>query len=313
MGCVPVPGLRQRLADNGVGLWDLLADHPDPGDLIALTNLAEIFQPAWIVLDGYHFDPNYQAAVRALGIPVLVLDDMAHHCCYHADLLLNQNAGAEALHYTADPDTRLLLGPRYCLLRPELRAARDAMQADASERGIEMASRPRRLLVTMGGADPHGLTSLALRAVAKLGPTWETKVVVGSVFHRQIELCKQAADLPGVEIHTDVRDMSLLMTWADLALSAAGTTTWELACLGVPTLLTVVADNQFSVARTAAEAGCAIDLDWWEGLTATDLAVALEQLAADATRRAAMSTAGRALVDGKGVTRVIQAMREHDQ
>ncbi|CAK0769521.1 UDP-2,4-diacetamido-2,4, 6-trideoxy-beta-L-altropyranose hydrolase [Gammaproteobacteria bacterium] len=316
LGRVPVLGLRQRLADAGVGVWDLLVSHPDPGDLIALSNLAEVFDPAWIVLDGYHFDPDYQEAIRTLGIPVLVLDDMAHHRHYHADLLLNQNAGADELHYSLDTDTRLLLGSRYCMLRPELRTVRSAMaqgltQADRSDE--KQVPRTRRLLVTMGGADHRGLTSLALKAFAHLGPTWEAKVVVGSGAQRHPELLKRAASLPGIEILTDVRDMGYLMSWADLALSAAGTTTWELACLGVPSLLVAVADNQLPVIRAATAAGCAVDLGWWENLTVAGLTVALEQLATNEKQRTAMGIAGRALVDGNGAARVVQAMREYSQ
>jgi UDP-2,4-diacetamido-2,4,6-trideoxy-beta-L-altropyranose hydrolase len=300
LGRVPVTGLRQRLMDAGMGLWDLLVTHPDRGDLGALVSLAAELHPAWVVLDGYHFDPDYQAAVRTLGVPVLVVDDMAHHSHYHADLLLNQNAGAGELHYAVDPDTRLLLGPRYCLLRPELRAARGPMR--------EVVSRARRLLVTLGGADPRGLTALALAALAHLGPAWEARVVVGAANPRLVELREQAAGLQGVEVCADVRDMGSFMAWADLALAAAGSTTWELAYLGIPTLLVAVADNQRPVARAAAAAGCAADLGRWDDLTAAGLAATLEQLAADSERRAAMSTAGRALVDGEGAARVVQAM-----
>jgi len=314
LGRVPVLDLRQRLAETGVGVWDLLVGHPDPGDLIALSNLAEVFDPAWIVLDGYHFNSDYQAAVRAIGVPLLVLDDMAHHGHYHADLLLNQNAGADELQYTSDPDTRLLLGSRYCMLRQELRAARNAMDRGWIRSGHfdeGSALRLRRLLITMGGSDHRGLTTLALKVLAHLGPAWEVKVLVGSATHRQLELRKRAAELPGVELLTDVRDMGFLMAWADIALSAAGSTTWELACLGVPSLLVAVTDNQLPVVRAAIAAGCAVDLGWWEDLTVAKLCVALEQLAADEKQRIAMSAAGRALIDGNGAARVVQAMREH--
>lgn len=308
LGCVSISRLRQRITDAGIGLWDLLASYPDSRDLDALTNLAEVVQPAWIVLDGYHFDPDYQTAVRALGIPLLVLDDMAHHGQYHANLLLNQNVGAEELHYTIDSDTQLLLGPRYCMIRPELQAARTVV-----EHRKDVDSQTRRLLVTMGGADHRGLSFLALKAVALLDSRWEVKLVVGGAARRVDELRQQAAELPGVALHTNVRNMGSIMTWADLTLSTAGTTTWELAYLGVPTLLVVAADNQIAVARMAAAVGCAVNLGWWEELTATRLAIALEQLASDEKQRVAMSNAGRILLDGKGANRVVRLMYEYAQ
>lgn len=302
LGQVSLPKLRGRLTELGIGLWELLASHPDPGDLGALRNLAQAVHPAWIVVDGYHFDANYQEAVKALGIPLLVLDDLAHQSQYHAHLLLNQNVEAEKLPYTADPDTQFLLGPRYCLIRSELQAARQVMRATADD------ARARRVLITMGGADHRGLSVLAVQALAELGPGWEVKVVVGSGARCLHQLRQQAVQLAGVKILTNVRNMGALMTWADVAIATAGTTTWELAYLGVPTLLVAAADNQIAMARSAAALGCAVDLGWWAALTTSQLASALEQLVTNAAQRVAMTRAGTALLDGKGAERVIQAM-----
>ncbi len=299
LGCVPMPGVRQRLIEAGVIVYDLKETHPDPGDSMALSHLAEVFQPDWIVLDGYRFDADYQAAARALGKPLLVIDDMARHAHYHADLLLNPNVNAEVVRYTTDPDTHLLLGARYCLLRSEIQHAQS--ETNPTEK---TARSPVRLLVTMGGAATQTLIGTALAAIASLGTGWETKVVLGSATH-------DWGELPGVEILRDVRAMGALMAWADLALSASGTTAWELASLGVPTLLVVVADNQVSVAQAADAAGFSIDLGWWENVSVAQIVYALEQLAADAQKRAAMRAAGRACVDGAGAIRVVQAMRDY--
>ncbi len=310
LGCVPMPGLRKRLADAGVGVWDLMASHPDPGDLAALANLAAVFQPGWIVLDGYHFDPDYQAAVRALGIPVLVVDDIAQHSHYHASLLLNQNLGAKGLHYAVDSDTRLLLEARYCLLRSELKRARNTPRAPSPS---ALEHRSLCLLITMGGSDPRGLTLLALEAVAAVGADWEVLVVVRSTTPQLNALRQFAATLPNIALHEDVQDMGVLMNSADFALSASGTTAWELAALGVPALLVTVADNQIPIADVTAAVGFSINLGWWETLTVANLATALKSLAADDAQRARMRTAGQAVVDGEGAARVVQAMYEYQQ
>jgi len=301
LGDVAVAGLRQRLEHFAIEFQSLAHPYPETDDLATLASLTKELRPAWIVLDGYHFDADYQFAARALGFPLLVIDDFAHHRSYSADLLLNANPDATQLSYNLEPNTRLLFGSRFCLLRPELRTARDANSLPVAQYG-------RKLLITMGGADSHGLSFLALQAFAELGTEWEAKIVLGSANQRGEELRNAAAGYPNVEILADVQNMGALMLWADLALAAAGTTTWELAYLGVPALLIVTADNQIRVAAAAQSLGCAINLGWWENLTITDLISALRALAANFRHRRNMTNVGRRTIDGKGAVRVVRAM-----
>ena len=101
----------------------------------------------WIVLDGYHFDGSFQDGLVAGGRRVLALDDYCHAGWYHADLVLNQNAGAEAVLYAnRAPTTVLLLGPRFALLREEFR------EWSGQHRRIPLCA--RRVVVTLGGSDP---------------------------------------------------------------------------------------------------------------------------------------------------------------
>ncbi len=308
--CCKVEGLRDRIHDAGARLVPLQRPHPDPTDLRAtLAVVAEArsesksssaaSNPTWLVLDGYHFDAAYQRALRDAGARVMVVDDLAHQRHYHADVLLNQNLGAEDLDYACDTDTVLLLGCRYALLRPEFRRFGSFRR--------ETPKTARRLLVTLGGADPDNVTAKVIAALASGDLSrLHAKVMVGSANPHLETLRDQVRHGPGnIELLTDVTDVAGPMAWADLALSAAGSTAWELAFMQVPVVLLTLAENQEPIARQMAAAGAATSLGRTENLTADTIAQQVTALCRRRNRRAAQSRAGRRLVDGRGAERVV--------
>ncbi len=312
LSCCGVERLRGRIRAAGAGLVSLEHPHPHPADLAAtLALLARTNSqdgPAastWLVLDGYQFDSAYQQAIRGVGGRLLVIDDLAHLGHYHADVLLNQNLGAERLDYTCDADTVMLLGCRYALLRPEFQRWTPFRR--------ETPDTARRLLVTLGGADPDNLTGTVIRALARLDlPHLEAKVMVGAAnLHLKALRAQIGRNPPHIEIEilTDVSDVSELMAWADVALSAAGSTSWELAFMQLPALLLVLAENQEPIARGLSAAGAATSLGRADRLTAEAIARSLSALCRGLNRRARQSRAGLRLVDGRGAERVVAVMR----
>jgi UDP-2,4-diacetamido-2,4,6-trideoxy-beta-L-altropyranose hydrolase len=318
--CCSVEGLRARIQAAGAGLLALERPHPDPADLAAtLALLARVRsqsaspEPTWIVLDGYQFDPAYQQAIRRAGCRLLVIDDMAHLAHYHADLLLNQNLGAEQLNYPCDADTALLLGCRYALLRPEFQRWRSFRR--------ETPKTARKLLVTLGGADPDNATATVIAALERLDlPQLEVKVMVGAANSHVKTLREQLRrSSQRIELLTDPPDVPELMAWADVAVSAAGSTCWELAFMQLPALLLVLAENQEQVARRVSAAGAATCLGRAQqpaaghrpegGRVAAEIAEALSQLCRRRSRRAGQSQAGRRLLDGRGADRVVGVMQ----
>ncbi|MCK6529422.1 UDP-2,4-diacetamido-2,4,6-trideoxy-beta-L-altropyranose hydrolase [Myxococcota bacterium] len=299
-----VPELEARLRGEGFGV------HPcevAPGrDDAALTGeLALRLGAGWVAADGYAFDAPWQEAVRASGARLLVVDDYGHAGEWPAEVVLNPNLGADPARYgRRAPHTRLLLGPRFALLRREFLARRGDAARDRSA--------GRRLLVTLGGSDPADATSRVLDALDLLPPgELETTVVLGAAHPRREVLRARlaAAGIRGVEA-TD--DMAGLMAWADMAVSAGGSTCWELAFMGVPALVLVVADNQRGATRALHAAGCVESLGEapaWAGRPAV-VAGALRSLVGDGARRRSMAERLRALVDGRGAERVVGAMVE---
>ena len=290
--------LRQRVEAMGIDFVPLNRPYPESTDLEELLALSRQFSASWIVLDGYHFAPTYQQSVRAAGYRLLVIDDVAHWSEYHVDILLNQNINARQLRYLCDPDTELLLGTQYALLRPEFLVWRGWRR--------EVPETAHKVLVTLGGSDPDNATLKVLRALQLISVTGvESRIVVGPA-NPNLETLQRAiqGSADSLQLLTDVNNMPELMAWADVAIVAGGSTCWELAFMGAPAVLLVLANNQTAVAAGLNSAGAALNLGWHASLKATDIAGPLGDLLRSPDKRRAMTRHGKRLVDGNGAMRV---------
>lgn len=256
----------------------------------------------WLVLDGYRFGADYQRSLTSAEFKVLFVDDYGHAEHYFADVVLNQNVSAdETLYQSREPRTRLLLGTRYCLLRREFAAWR--------EWNREIPKIGRRVLVTLGGGDQEDLTKRVIQALSLVKrEDLEATVVLGGSSPDIDQLCS-AAGLKKITPRTDVCNMAELMAKADVAISAAGSTCWELCLLGLPALLIDIAENQKEVARELGRRGCAIHLGSLEDVTAARIADSLESLVESQELRHALWQRSRELVDGGGARRVASILR----
>jgi len=164
--------LRSRVSATGFRLVDAGASHPDTADASETVALARETGATWVVVDGYHFDPAYHAALRAAGLRVLAIADLVQWPVYDVDVLLDQNVDAPQLAFPVADATRVLAGPRFALLRPEFAAARAADRA--------VPEQARRILVTLGAGTPGDGRRLVLDALAQCGlEGLEVRVVVG--------------------------------------------------------------------------------------------------------------------------------------
>jgi UDP-2,4-diacetamido-2,4,6-trideoxy-beta-L-altropyranose hydrolase len=249
----------------------------------------------WAIVDHYELGAAWEAAMAQVSDRLLVIDDLGRkHDCR---LLLDQNyANATHARYRVPADCELLLGPKYALVRPEFARLR-----------TESLSRRRddlgRVLVFMGGSDPHNETCKALDGIAQIKRSnLRVDVVLGGGNPHRRAVEAACGDLPGATLHVQTARMAELMAEADCAVGAAGSSTWERCTLGLPALVTILAENQVPIAETVHAVGAHRLLGWYHALRAEDYAHAL--LALESAALSAMSEAAAEICDGRGAERV---------
>ncbi len=256
---------------------------------------------SWIVIDGYHFDETYHQKVKESGIRILCIDDCSQMAFYYADIILNQNFHADEGQYqNRSPHTQLLLGSRYVLLRNEF--------LKLTDRTRNIPDQGRRILITMGGSDLQNITLTVVKWISELClPDLIADVVLGPSNLYFPEIRNYLNQQPGLfRIHRNVNNMSGLMANADLAISSAGTTSWEMAFMGVPSLLIVIAENQRPIAEKLHSLGASIYLGWHEEITSGIVQQKVLELIRSPEQREKMMQIGQGIVDGKGRERVVE-------
>jgi UDP-2,4-diacetamido-2,4,6-trideoxy-beta-L-altropyranose hydrolase len=293
--------VERRLAAEGVAVSCIAPADDATGEVTC--RIAAAIGAAAVIVDGYHFSAAWREGVRRGGPKVLSFHDHAGEGALSADIVINAAAepGDPALRRLA-PAAQWLLGGEYVLLRRELRQAMTEPLPPLAERGA--------ILVTFGGSDPLALTLPVAQALCRApGIAAPLDIVIGgSVADAGSLVAALDALGPGLRLHRDPPRLGALMRQAGLAISAAGGTMSELAALGVPSLVTIVADNQEPGARRAAAMGWAQALDGRPPDAASAIAAAARGLWSDAARREAMLRRARGVVDGKGVARVCDVL-----
>ncbi len=258
-----------------------------------------------LIVDHYERDAKFETACRPWARRIMAIDDLAdrRHDC---DLLLDQTFGRREDDYRplVPAGCDLLLDSRFALLRPQFAAAR----AQALEQRHE-SQRIQRILVSLGASDPRNITRIVLDGIAQTGIDIAVDVVLGANSPHSAGLREAAHTMTQtVEFHVQVTDMASLMARADLAVGAAGTSSWERCCLGLPSLVVIVADNQNLTAEELARAGAARVLGYGDTLTPTAVASAIGDLAEDGGGLRNMGERAARLCDGRGTLRTLCAL-----
>jgi UDP-2,4-diacetamido-2,4,6-trideoxy-beta-L-altropyranose hydrolase len=303
------PSLESRLNEEGFRLEKILASSGSREDLDAtcsILNEEGREHLVRIVLDGYHFDSDFQSSIRTETCPLLVMDDYGHLPFYDADWILNQNISASPELYShRSGDARLLLGTEFCLLRQEFLKYQNRMRA--------FPPVARNLLLTLGGSDPDNITWRVIDSLAD--SNFHIKVVVGGsnphlpVLREVVE--KSSNSFAKIELLNNPKNMPDLMAWADLAVAAGGSTAWELAFMGLPSLYFVLAENQRAIARKLEMDGMGLGLNTASGeLDYSHMVRMVTELANNPEQRHQISLKCQRVVDGLGSRRVASLLME---
>lgn len=296
--------IAERLKTEQAEVARILAAAGSMADADGLAGLAHARNADWVVVDGYHLGTDYQCALKDKGCKILALDDYGHSERYVADLVLNQNAHAsENFYKNCSFYTELLLGTKFVLLRREFRAWQKW------QRAIPFAA--KNILVTLGGSDPENVTARVLQAFHEVDDrNLDIAILAGGSnphtdsldhdirgAHHNVRLIRNAVNMPE------------LMAWADVAISGAGATCWEMCLLGLPAILIDVAPNQIPIAQELHRRGIAIHAGSANDISLSTIAAELRKVLQSAEIRTNMSRKGRELVDGAGALRVVAILR----
>lgn len=227
----------------------------------------------WLIVDHYGLDAVWENQVCQLATNTLVIDDIANrpHVC---ELLLDQNLNrspAERYRSLVPEQTRLLLGPRYALLRDEFTVAARELRPRCGQVG--------RILIFFGGTDASGETLKACRAIEVAMPDNVTvDVVVGATNPRREDIVRFCRTDARFRYHYQVSNMAELIRDADLGIGAGGTTAWERTFLGLPTMTIAVAENQVDGSEALAAQGAISYLGMGHAVTEQHITMSLQDL-----------------------------------
>lgn len=255
------------------------------------------------VVDSYRLTGDEITQMHSAAGLLVVIDDLGDRRL-RADVIVNQNVLDDQPRYqSANTRATLLLGPRYAMLRGQFRSCREAA---GPWRRLERSSgsKPERVLVLLGGTDVAGLAPSVAQAVVLGLPEAAVRVVArhGSQPDGRRVLNSQGQ----IEILDPTSAIERHMMWADLVVSAAGTTLWELCCLGRATAALVVADNQRATYDALAARGAILPLGTSDDFTEELVAGELNRL--DANRIAALAETAATITDGRGAERVVEVL-----
>ncbi len=262
----------------------------------------EIQPVDWLVVDHYALDRRWEQALRPHCQRLMVIDDLAdrpHDC----DVLLDQNLGRTANDYSGllNSYTTTCIGPQFALLRPEFAQLRSQSLARRVNPQL------KRLLVTMGGVDKDNATGQVLQALSacNLPSDLSITVVMGPHAPFLATVQQQAAQMQcPTQVLVGVSNMAQLMVDSDLAIGAAGSTSWERCCLGLPTFMLILAENQSGIATALEMAGAAVAIDMKQIRVKTGLlAQCFESIKLNLISKNASS-----ITDGLGVQRILETI-----
>lgn len=259
----------------------------------------EAFAPDWVVVDSYSFDARWHDAIRrGLACKIAQIDDVADRTIA-PDMLIDHNyvddhCAKYAGRLRGQPV--VLGGPQFALLGPSFESARR----------YSFVHEVRSIGVFMGGVDIGNYSATVLDALDQAGFDGPVEIVTTSA-NPNLELLRaKAVHRAKTHICVDLPNLADFFARHDLQVGAGGGASWERCCVGVPTLLVVIAANQQAVAPQLA---CQGIVALAARPTRNEIADQLAELLRNPDKRRELSIRSRQLVDGRGASRVAKEMK----
>lgn len=258
-----------------------------------LSEDCKLFQkapPELLIVDHYGYSPEALQSLKGVFRRLVYMDDDNLWDHYPVDGIINQNVYGDDLGYPRTPRLKLFLGSRYTLISKDVIA----------ERNRRNTNRSLRLFISLGGAP----SKQSLQVVLQTFKLIRKKVKEARAFLPRGIALDPGSRLPEGMRWVSPRKVASEMGHSDLAISAGGTTSYELAYLGIPAILVVTAENEEKRAEALKRQGVALRVGWIQEVRPHQIAELVEELWKDRAKRTEMAERGRALIDGRGATRL---------
>ena len=267
-------------------------------DLDILLKFSKENNVDWIITDHYGINSDYVKILKENKFKVLSVDDTAQ-IHYYSDIVLNQNIGAEQLAFSAEKYTKFLLGPKYTMIRDELLRRDEKIENN----------KVKKILVTLGGTDNDNFTLKILKLLESVDKNAEILVVLGpfNLFYDAIRGYIKETGLK-IKLIKSPENMAEVYLESDIAISAGGSSCYELAYFGIPNIIITIADNQLYIANELDKQKVSIYLGKKSEIKAEQLEDKIKELINNHSLRKNMSRNGKKLVDGKGKKGIVDFM-----
>ncbi len=256
----------------------------------------------WIVTDHYDLDTWYTKKIKENNFKLLSVDDLAQ-IHYYSDIVVNQNIGLEKIRFSSEKYTKFLIGPKYVMMRNEL-LRRDEKK---KENNVE------KLLLTLGGSDSDNVTLEVLKSLETLDEHIEIILVVGPLnpFYYEIKRFVKNVDLK-VKLIKSPKKMTDIYLESDIAISAGGTSCYELSYFGIPNIIIIIEKNQLNIAKEFDKQGISIYIGDKKELKTEQIKEKVKELINNQSLRKRMSQNGQKLIDGLGKKRIVDFMESYN-
>jgi spore coat polysaccharide biosynthesis predicted glycosyltransferase SpsG len=286
---------------RGGNEW-VAADAPagSPEGLEQLLKEIRRVRPQAIVVDAPEAGEAYLKEVRASGVTVISMDSLAA-TPFPSNMVINPLLGPGKEKYDIAPGTQLLLGPRFAVVRPEVRRVRPIRAQEPAQ--------PFRALVALGDDDPNNQAGELAKLLLNSPRVGRVDVLVRP-YHPELESLKAMAEANKavLDVATEPSEFALRISRSHMAVTAGNSWSLELACVGVPQLVVVQNEAHWPTAQRLEEEGAGMCLGWHAEVSAGALRNTVAQLLSDPLERVGMARCGRKLIDGRGLDRLVTAL-----
>ncbi|UCH71943.1 MAG: UDP-2,4-diacetamido-2,4,6-trideoxy-beta-L-altropyranose hydrolase [Thermoplasmatales archaeon] len=295
--------LLEKLKDFNVSYIKIKSNDTENDDITELLDFTMSNNCDWVITDHYGISNSYLKKLKEKKLNILSMDDNAQ-IKYPSDVVLNQNSYAERMHFSSEPYTKYLLGSKYVLLQDRILRREEKKERKAVN----------KILITLGGTSFNDLILKILTSLQKIVKEDIEIFVILGPFNQSFDIIKKFTEKTdiNVKLFDSPKNMTDIYLDTDIAISAGGTSCYELAYFGIPNAVITVAENQINIAKDLSKRNVSLysgDIEYFkEEKFIQDINKLLER----PELRNEMSNNGRRLIDGKGKMRIVDFMERYN-